>query len=149
MRHDDYELLRYTSTRSVVTIRQVVTLLAQEAGYRHLVIAGFLGKERSTIVNYIQQIKDLCDVYKDIREKVERVRKKMAYAGFHEFSGYLARSHSGLLTLSPAEPSRMAGYWVAEGSKPYKEQKAFPQITWESEPVKVKIKVTIEEYEEM
>jgi hypothetical protein len=148
MRYDDFEILRYTRSRRVVMVKQAVAVVAQEVGYRHQVIAGFLGQERSTIVNYLKQMRDLCDVYPDIRGKLDLIRKKVSYRNSHTSYGYLARSHSGLLTLSPVEPSRMVGYWVAEGSKPYKDQKAFPQITWESEPVKVKINVTIEEYAE-
>lgn len=145
MSNSDYEILRHTRMHRVIEITQVVSLIASEVGHKPLAIGGFLGKDRSTIVYNIKQMKGICDVYSDMREKLDKIRKEIAYDDSHAFSGYLARSNSGLLTLSPGLPVRMAGYWVAEGSKPYREQKAFPQITWVTDPVKVTIKVTVDE----
>jgi hypothetical protein len=66
-----------------------------------------------------------------------------------ESYGYIARTSSGFLIISPTIPNEVGGYWIAEGVRPYYPQSAFPQITKETGPVKVKIKVTIEEHEEM
>ena len=63
--------------------------------------------------------------------------------------GYLARSSTGLLIITPSIPHEFGGYWISEGARPYCPQSAFPQITKETGPVKVKIKVTIEDYEQM
>ena len=60
---------------------------------------------------------------------------------------YLARSSTGLLIIAPTVPHEYGGFWMAEGARPYYPQSAFPQITKETGPVKVKIKVIIEEYE--
>lgn len=63
-------------------------------------------------------------------------------------SGWLARSTTGLLTISPGVPDDFGGYWIAEGSHPFP-QDQFPQITYGAGPVKVTIKVTIDENEKM
>ena len=63
--------------------------------------------------------------------------------------GYLARTSSGFLIIAPTIPNEVNGYWIAEGARPYYPQSAFPQITKETGPVKVKIKVTIEDHEEV
>ena len=62
-------------------------------------------------------------------------------------SGYLARSKNGILIISPGVPERYCGYWVGERTKPYVHQDAFPFLTWESEPIKVKIQITIDHEE--
>lgn len=141
----DFEILRHTRVHSVIQVMQAVSLIASEAGHKPLAIGGFLGKDRTTIIYNVKQMKGICDVYPDMREKLDKVRQELAYDESHMYSSYIARSHSGLLTISPGMPVRMAGYWVAEGSKPYKDQNAFPQITWVTEPVKVTIKVSVDE----
>ena len=126
---------------------QMVSLVAHDFGYKTLQIAAFLGREKSTIRYAIRQAKDLSDVYPDIKETINGIIEKLAYEYTHTSCGYIARSQSGLLTLSNKLPERSGRYWVAEGMKPYVNQRAFPQITWKDEPIKVKIKITIEDEE--
>ena len=126
---------------------QMTSFVARRYGYKILQIAAFLGREKSTIHGAINQAKDLSDIYPEIRDSIIKIVEEIAYDHTHTCHGYIARSSTGLLVISSKKPERCAGYWVAEGSKPYINQKAFPQINWSSEPVKVKIKITIEDEE--
>lgn len=149
MSHKDYEILKYTKTHSVSRVNQFISLIAYEYGYSILNIAAYLGREKSTIRHHINQARGFCDIYADIRELVQNIKKNLSYEHTHICYGYIARSYSGLLVISPKLPERCGGYWIGEGTKPYVNQRAFPQVNWSSEPVKVKIKVTIEEDETM
>lgn len=145
----DWEILKYTRAQSAVQIVQAVSLIAYENGYRVKTIGKFLERDRTTVLYSISKIKEQCSIYRDCCEAIQQIREILNYEHFHSFTGYLARNKTGLLTISPTPPERMAGFWIAEGTKPYNSQGSFPQITWECEPVKVKIKVTIESNEKM
>lgn len=140
----DWEILKYTRDQRAIQVVQAVSLLAYENGYKVKTIGKFLVRDHSTVLYSISKIKDQCKIYQDCRDAINQIRDILNYEHFHSFTGYLARSVTGLLTISPTLPERVGGFWIAEGTKPYNSQGSFPQITWESGPVKVKIKVTIE-----
>ena len=149
MPEDDWEILKCTRVASVIQIVQAFSLVAHGFGYRHLTIGKFLGRDRTTIIYSIDKAKDLSSVYKDYFEKIQNIKESLQYDWSHSCTGYLARSSRGVLTISPTMPTRMSGYWVAEGSKAYHNQLSFPQIKWENDPVKVIIKVTIDHNEKV
>lgn len=97
-------------------------------------------------------LKDAMEIYPSIRGLVDVVAEKLdplpIYQTEMAISCWLARSSTGLLTISPGVPEKLGGYWMAEGSKPFPSDQ-FPQVTYETGPVKVKIKVTLEEDEKM
>ena len=147
MPYSDWEILKYTRTHNVAMVVQLVSIIANKFGYRSLQTAAFLGRSDSAIRNAIKHAKDLADVYPDIKATIEGISERLAYEYSHTCYGFIARSKSGLLTLSYRMPERSGHYWIAEGMKPYVNQRAFPQITWKDEPIKVKIKITIEDEE--
>lgn len=63
----------------------------------------------------------------------------------HTTRAWLARTRTGLLIISPNKFTDYAGWWMAEDTKPFYPQDSFPQVTYDSGPVRVKVKVTIDE----
>ena len=150
----DWENYGRSRQGSIVIVKRLYCLLADELGYSHGEIGKVINIHRTSVIHHIKMLKDHCGIYPKCRELIEDAREQLKPYMKEiqletEAYGYLARSYSGLLTISPAIPERMGGYWIAEGTKPYCNQSSFPQITWESDPVKVKIKVIIEDHEEM
>lgn len=144
MSHEDWELLKFTRTAKIAQIMQLFSYIAADCRYRPSTIAKFLGRDRTTVVHNISRTTELASVYKDVRVAIRSIMDALHYEGTHTSTGYLARSRNGLLTLSSTLPEREAGYWLAADTKPFVNQHAFPQITWDSHPVKVTIKVCIE-----
>ena len=73
-------------------------------------------------------------------------RKKQKSVTTH---AWLARTRTGLLLISPNQFTDFAGWWMAEDTKPFYPQNSFPQITYDLGPVKVKVKVIIEDNEKV
>lgn len=148
-----WDTIKFSRKREVVNVKKIVALIAYEQGYSHREIGSFLRQDRTTVIHSLKTIKDEISVYAESRERVSRIRAICSDApphqSVHEYSGWIARSSSGILTLSNSVPKRMGGYWIAEGSKPFYPYESFPQVTYESGPVKVKVKVSIEEDEKM
>lgn len=150
----DWENYSRSRQQWVVGIKKLYSLLAYEQGYSHEEIGKYIHHHRTTIINSIKTFKDHCSIYPKCNELVEaaRVSLKSLIRGEQladVSSGYLARTSTGFLIIAPTIPNEVGGYWIAEGARPYYPQSAFPQITKETGPVKVKIKVTIEDHEEM
>lgn len=146
----EWDMNHKSRQSAMVKAKELFCLLAFDEGYLHKEIGQFIGQHRTTAIHHINMFRAHCDIYPKCYELIERARslivrnngevQRSSYS-----SGWLARSHTGLLTISPNKPERMAGYWMAEGTKPFVPQTAFPQITYESGPAKVTIKVTIDE----
>lgn len=150
---EEWETLKNRRLRKIVNIKQIVSLIAFESGYTHQEIGQFLGRGRCDIIHLVNVFKEQCDIYSEYREAVDSIisslDKNQPYQVSHYQYGWLARNATGLLTLSPVKPEKMAGFWIAEGTKPFSSQQSFPQITYDSGPVQVKIRTTIEGNEKM
>ena len=147
--HYDWELLKLTKAYTAIQIVQAVCLIGTENGYHPKKIAKFLERDRTAVLYHVKKTKELCEVYRDVRESIDKIRRMLSFDYSHTMTGYLARSESGMLTISPVMPTRRAGYWLAEGSKPYPSQSSFPQVTYETEPMAVTITVKFKEDETM
>ena len=150
----EWEAYRKSRQSFIVRAKELFCLLSFEEGYTHQEIATAIGLHRSTVIHHINAFKAHCDLYPSCYRLIERSQKLLEPSRKnrqkHSYSsGWLARSASGLLTISPVRPERFAGYWVAEGSRPFDPQGAFPQVTYETGPIRVLIKVTMEEDEKM
>lgn len=149
-----WEACRKTRQLTAIQVREFYSLLAYEHGYSPEKIGRFIGLHRTSVMARIKTIKGYCSVYPKQNELLDKARVRLQeYVRKEQVEdlsiSFLSRSSTGLLTISPIMPSRVCGYWIAEGSRPYYPQTAFPQITWDSDPKVVKIKVTIEDHEEM
>ena len=148
----DWEIHSRSRQQWIVKVKEVYCLLAYEYGYSHTQIGNYIKCHRTTVIHYIKALRGQCRIYQKWSNLVEKARtslKPFVKKGQLEdvSHGYLARSSTGMLIISPIIPSEFCGYWIAEGSRPYATQSAFPQITKETGPVKVKIKVIIEDHE--
>ena len=153
---DEVDWENYSRSRQqwIVRIKELFCLLAHEQGYSHGQIGKFIHHHRTTVIHHIKMLRDHCSVYPKCKELIEQARISLKpFIKENQLEnvsyGYLARTSTGFLIIAPARPDEVNGYWVAEGARPYYPQSAFPQITKETGPVKVKIKVTIEDHEEM
>lgn len=147
--NDDWELLKHTREHRAIRIVQAVSYIAYEYGFRTQIIAKFLDKTRGTIAYHIRETKDSITIYKDCKDTINLIKGMLQYEHEHETSGFLSRSQDGLLIMHPIEPERLGTFWVSVGSYVYQNQAAFPQITWETGPAKVKITVTLDNDEKM
>ena len=150
----DWENYSRSRQQWIVRIKELYSLLALEQGYSRKEIGKYIHHHRTTIIHYIKTLKDHCSIYPKCNELIEQARVSLkSYVKEEQLGdvsyGYLARTSSGFLIIAPTIPNEVNGYWIAEGARPYYPQSAFPQITKETGPVKVKIKVTIEDHEEM
>lgn len=146
---EKWERIRHTRQWDAVQLVQAASFVSMENGYSIKDIAEFFDRQYATILYDVTRMKELCFLYKDSVDIIDKIYNKLNYRHCHTYNAYLARSCSGLLTMSPTVPERMGGYWVAVGAKPYIDQESFPQITWESGPAKVKITVTLDNDEKM
>jgi hypothetical protein len=117
-------------------------------GYSLVEVGEFFGKHHATIISYIKTLKDQIDVYPEIQNLVDSVVARLDPLPQEELTmhGWLARSYTGLLTISLSRPEMVGGYRIAEKSKSLPTDQ-FPQITFESGPTKVKIKITLDKEE--
>lgn len=150
---EEWVELMYRRMMFIVRAKQLVSLIAFNEGYEYKEIARFLGHHRTTAIHHVKTLRDEIIIYPTIQGLVDRIvymlgplpqdhqKQMITY-------GYLARSNTGLLTFSQHVPERLGGYWMAEGSKSFPSDQ-FPQVTYETGPVKVKIKVTLEEDEKV
>ena len=146
---EEWDALKEYRVAKTVRVKQIVAFLAHKSGYTHLAIAEFLRLSRPNVTHHIAVYKDLCSVYADVREELEGIEDALnsGTETMLRYSGeaWLARSMNGLLTISSSEPEKVNGYWLAMGTRPFHPQSSFPQVTYESGPMKVKFKVTIDQ----
>lgn len=144
----DWSYYKKTRLGVIYKAKQILALLAYREGYSKSEISKFLEMSRSAALRQISTITDECSIYKATKELVEKVQeevnqlprtqtKMVSYA-------WLSRSKEGILTVSPTIPEKFCDYWIAPGSRTLPKD-LFPQISYYSEPVKVKIQITIEE----
>lgn len=150
----DWENYSRSRQSFIVRIKELYCLLAYEQGYSQDQIGKLIRHHRTTVNHYIKTLRDHCSVYPKCNELLEHARESLKpfikEEQLEDVSySYLARTSTGFLIIAPTFPDEVNGYWIAEGARPYYPQSAFPQITKEAGPVKVKIKVTIEDHEEM
>lgn len=149
----EWEDLSHRRLGCIVFAKQLVSHIAFNEGYECKEIARFFGNHRTTTIHHIKTLRDEIIIYPHIQKLVDSIIDKLGPLPQEPQKqmvtyGWLARSTTGLLTLSQHVPEKLGGYWIAEGSKPFPSDQ-FPQITYETGPVKVEIKVTLEENEKM
>lgn len=146
---EEWDALNPYRVAKTVKIKQIVSLVANKRGYTHQEISEFLRLSRSNVTHHINAYKDLCSIYPDVRDELENIEDALDSGAetMLRYSGeaWLARSMNGLLTISSSEPEKVNGYWLAMGTRPFHSQSSFPQVTYESGPMKVKFKVTIDQ----
>ena len=132
----------------IARAKQLLSYIALNEGYDHNDIAQFLEQHRTSVIHNAKVLWEQMSFYPPLQDLVDRIVHMLGplpqeYQKQMITYGWLARSSTGLLTFSPHAPEKLGGYWMAEGSKPFPSDQ-FPQITYETGPVKVKIKVTLE-----
>lgn len=137
----------------IVRAKELFCLLAYEEGYAHSEIGRFLELHRTSSHHYVKQFRTQCEIYPSCKSLLESARLLLPrtpdFPKAHCRTAWLARCRSGLLVQSPGKPEDVSGWWVAEGSRPFYDQRAFPQITYESGPAKVIINVILDDHEEV
>ena len=151
--HTDWYAMDRGRSSKVVKVKQIVSLIAFEYWYRHSEIASFLICHRTTVIHYIKVSQNYYRLYDDYWQTVEEIKEALRHSGkeqtIHIIHGWLARSKRGVLTISPNKPEDYGLFWISEGCRPYPNQDCFPQIDYETGPVKVKIRITIDKDEKM
>ena len=150
---EEWREKQHTREEKMAKVRKVFSLIAcVYEGYSRTEVGKFLGKNHATITHNIRTLKEQCEIYPELKRHVNRLKKRLGSITKEQkeatLQAWLARSSTGLLTISPTFPEAYAGYWIAEGSRPFP-QDQFPQITYETGPAKVQILVTLEEDEKM
>ena len=135
-------------------MKELFCLLAYEYGYNHSEIGRFIHQHRTSVIHNINVLKDHCDVYPSCNMLIEDARalispKKENPFSYVTYVAYIARCRSGMLIISSQKPEGMSGYWISCDAKPFYPQDAFPKLTYEKGPAKVKIKITLDENEEV
>lgn len=148
---EEWEGLKHKRKDKGVRVKQIVSQIAFYGGYDCSEISRFFGHHRTTAIHHIKTLRNEIRIYPFIQGLVDKIvdmlgprpeepQKQMVTYG------YLARSCTGFLTISPHKPEMLSGYWMAEGSKPFPRDQ-FPQLTYESGPQKVKIVISIDDEE--
>lgn len=150
---EEWQKLMHGRKGYIARAKQLLSYIALNEGYEHNDIAQFLEQHRTSVIYNAKVLREEISFYPPLQDLVDKIVHMLGPLP-HEPQkqmityGYLARSSTGLLTFSQHIPERLGGYWMSEGSKPFPKDQ-FPQVTYETGPVKVKIKVTIEDYETM
>lgn len=150
---EEWQKLMHGRKGYIARAKQLLSYIALNEGYEHNDIAEFLEQHRTSVIHNAKVLREEISFYPPLQDLVDKIVHMLGPLP-HEPQkqmityGYLARSSTGLLTFSQHIPERLGGYWMSEGSKPFPKDQ-FPQVTYETGPVKVKIKVTIEDYETM
>lgn len=151
--YDEWETMNSFRVSRTIKVKQLLSLIAHEQGYKHIEIAEFLRTHRTTVIYHIKSAEDLCSVYEKYRDDADAIREicnsDRQYQLSHVSQAWIARTRTGLLIISPNKFTDYAGWWMAEDAKPFYPQDSFPQVTYDSGPVKVNIKVTINNNEKM
>ncbi len=137
-------------THQIFMVKQTFALIACEMeGYSRTEVGKFLGKHHATIIHYIKMLKEQMGIYPTLQGMVDRVVARLDPLPQEDLTmhAWLARSSTGLLTISTSRPEKVGGFWIAEKNKTLPTGQ-FPQITFESGPTKVKIKITLDKEEE-
>ena len=150
---EEWLQLKHRKLMYIVRAKQLVSHIAYNEGYKHEEIAQFLGLNRTSVIHDIKTLNQAMQIYPTVQDLVDRIIHELGpFPQDHQKQmvayGWLARSSTGLLTISPHVLERLGGYWMAVGSRPFPSDQ-FPQVTYETGPVKVKIKVTLEEDEKV
>lgn len=150
----EWDLNKNSRQSAIIKTKQLFCLLAFEFGYDHSEIGSVVNQHRTTVIHHINAFKDHCDIYPKCNELVEEAKALLQSIVDTPYSSvlldaYISRCRSGMLILSTAKPHDMCGYWIAEDAKPFYPQDAFPKVTYETGPVKCKIKVTLDKNEEV
>ena len=147
-----WEERRKSRDGRIVRAKQLLTFIAIKEGYSCNEVATFLEQHRTTAIHHLSTMQRECQLYPRLQDIVDKIIESLGPIPNRQtmmvMYGWMARSESGFLTVSPTKPEPMGGYWLAEGTRPFPRDQ-FKQITYETGPVKVKIKVTIEDYETM
>lgn len=151
--YDEWETMYSYRIARTIKVKQILSLVAYEYGYKHIEIAEFLHTHRTTVIYHIKTAVDMYTVYDNYRNEVDAVRaicsSDKLYQLSHVSHAWIARTRTGLLIISPNKFEDYSGWWMANDTRTYHPQDSFPQVTYESGPVRVKVKVTIEDNEEM
>lgn len=146
-----WEAMRKYRVADTIKVKRFVSAIAHRFGYKHIEIAHFLHNNRTTIIHHIKTFNDQAVLYEELRTAMQsivvRLAKRKPMCSGHVSHAWMARTKSGVLVISPVKPERVGAWWIAEGSRLFNPQDAFPQITYESEPMKVRIEITIESNE--
>lgn len=144
-----WKQIRSTRKGETIMILQAVSAIARQYGYRYVTIASYIQRDRTTVIHHIDNFNTRIQIYPDYKELYEKAMEILTYQHSHTMQAYLARCKTGALIIAQNLPERSGDYWFADCARIFDDQQAFPQITWEKEPVKVNITVTVEEYEGM
>lgn len=151
--HEEWSHMSPYRVGKVVLIKQVVSFLATECGYHPTETGKILCISRSTVIHHNKTFSDMVKLYDEHKLAADTIRAFLDSGQIGNNSqvcyGYLARGKNGLLTISTSLPEEHRGFWLAMGTKPFYPQNAFPQVTYETGPIKVRVKITIEDYEKM
>ena len=140
-----WELIKNTRNKQSVLVKQSVCLVGFLCGYRHSEIAKFLSLGRSNVIHHISVLGEYYELYEDCKNDIDSIMNSLESQNTFICRGWLARSHTGLLTISPEVPEKCCGYWLCSGSKALPNPEAFPKITYETGPKKVRITITLEQ----
>lgn len=147
---EEWQELRHGRKGSIARVKQLVSFIASNEGYRSSEIADFFEQNRTTAIHNIKTLREQIVFYPPLQGLVDSIVEKLGPLPKYQKQmiryGWLARSATGLLTISPHKPEMLSGYWMAEGSKPFPRDQ-FPQLTYETGPQKVKVVISIEDEE--
>lgn len=147
----EWENLRHSRMRYIIRAKELFCLLAAEEGYSYSAIGKYLKANHTSARHHVNKFKAHCEIYPDCHSLVKRARSLIPRPcpAEHVTHAYLARCKSGNLVISTSKLIDAAGYWIAEGARPYYPNTAFPQITYESSPARVSVIVKINEDEKV
>lgn len=132
--------MKHRRIMHIARAKQLFSFIAYNNGYESKEIAKFLGQHRTTPLHNIKTLGEQIAYYSDLQDLADKIVEKLdTLSGNHNqivTYGWIRRSDTGLLAIS-----------VDLGNVIPNE--LFPKLTYETGPVKVKIKVTLDENEKV
>lgn len=147
----EWHTMRRYRNADVVKVKRYVSIVAFKFGYKYIEIGRFLGNNRTTILYHVNTMSEQMKIYPDMGNTMATIIAHLATREprqrEHVTYAWLARTKKGILIESPSKPELVGSWWIAEGSRMYNPQDAFPWITFETGPVRIRTEVTIDDYE--
>lgn len=138
----EWQEFKHRRFSHIVRVKQLFAHIAYNERYDCKEIGYFLDLDRTTIIYNIKTLREEISIYPGIQDLVDRIVRMLGPEQMITY-GWLARSFTGLLTISPHIPESLGGYWVAEGSRVLPSDQ-FPSVDYKTGPVKVKIEITLD-----
>lgn len=139
-----FERLGSSRRRDMISVKRLFCYLASGYGYTDTEIGIAVRLTHTTVLMHREKMSGYVNYYESERVLVER--SKAMLEGSFTVEGYLARNddiEGGYLRFFHERPIRGNYFWGTDGRCYILQDDLYPEIQWETEPVKAELKIRL------